>query len=641
MVVNPEGLLVNHQQIPLWSGEIHFWRMAPENWENALEQIKHLGLPIVATYLSWRRHEPQPDIFDFDGRTQSCLNVVKFLELCSRAGLYVHLKPGPWICAEEPAGGYPDWLIKRPEIQALGPNNLAVLGYNPPFQSPIPCLLHPEYLERAERWLTAVDEVIRSYCYPQGPVLLVQLDNEPSLTFHDRMFESDYNLEIVKEGGVYQRWLIQTGRSLDSYPAPRSLKINQWSDLSLYSDWEEFKEWMLNRHIEFLRLVHLKNGLSDILFTTNMNGHEQLSTPNQWIDLQQASGLTGYDYYFIPPFREQDIIDVALAVNYSLAVAPLAWAPEMMAGIWISPGMDEDHPGFEFRDLEFLHFVGLAFGLKGMNFYMAVNRENWESAPIQENGEPGETFSGLRKVLDLRQKLLAFSTLQPERQVAVLFDPQIAREAYITSGTEIELDGYRLGSAYHLFCEVYQKLVHLNYNPAIIDFRVNPQEITRYKAVFVPAAPYLRRELQAQLIEAGRMGVQIIFLEKFPHLDSDFLSQMAFPVESSSIIHIGKGELLAINCSKIESFLKEMNLLPKVQSSDPDVLTIIQRNEFSEVLFVINSGGSPIETTLIFHDLETGRLQDAISQDNPIMIHKHKACLSLLPHSVRVYITQH
>ncbi len=602
--------------------------------------MRRLGLPMVATYLSWRRHEPQPGVFDFDGRTDPRLNVPKFLELCRYLGLYVHIKPGPWICAEEPAGGYPDWLIQIPGIQVLNANEQTVKGYTPPFQSPIPCLLHPEYLRRAERWLTAVDDVIRPYCYPRGPILLIQLDNEPSLTFHDGMFESDYNSAIVGEDGQFQHWLNRTGRSPDSYPPPRSFEVIRWNDLRRYFDWAEYKEWMLASHIEFLRSVHRKNGLSHVLFTSNLNEHEQLSTPNQWVELQRSSGLTGYDYYFIPPFKERDLINVALSANYSLAVAPLAWAPEMMAGIWNSPGVDEEHPGFELKDVEFFHFLGLAFGLKGLNFYMAVNRENWENAPIQENGEPGATYSGVLKILELRQKIPDFNTLQPIREVAMLFDPMIAREAYISSGKEVELEGYQLGSAYRCFCDVYQKLVHLNYNPSLIDLRTNQQELTQYRVVFVPAAPYLSQEIEAQLVEAAQAGVKVVFPGSFPHLGSDFIPRAVLSGESSSIIPMGKGEWRTLKSGTIQEFLGQIHLAPKVQTNDADVLAIMHNNRQTSVIFVVNAGIRPIQASLTFRDLEVGNLQDVFSPSHSAVINHKRACLNLSPHSVSVYLIQ-
>lgn len=640
MDVNREGILVNNQRIPLWSGEVQFWRIDSRNWENALGRVKRLGLPIVATYLSWRRHEPQPNVFDFDGHTDPRLNVPKFLGLCRQLGLYVHLKPGPWICAEEPGGGYPDWLVQIPGIQVLDANDQPVLGYNPPFQSSIPCLLHPEYLKRAKYWLTAVDEVIRPYCYPQGPVLLIQLDNEPSLAFHDRMFESDYNPLIVGDGGQFQIWLDQTGRSRDSYPPPRSLEVAQWSDLRRYFDWAEYKEWMLASHIAFLGSIHRLNGLANVLFTTNLNEHEQLSTPNQWLELQQASGLIGYDYYFVPPFQERDLINVALAANYSQVVAPLVWAPEMMAGIWVTAGVDQIHPGFKLKDVEFFHFLGLAFGLKGMNFYMAVNRENWEDAPIREDGEPGATYAGIQRVLELRQKIPGFDHLQPVREVAMLFDPMIAREAYVSSGKEIQLDGYQLGSAYRLFYDIYQKLVHLNYNPALIDSRTNLRELTQYRVVFIPAAPYLNREVEAHLVEAARAGVKVVFLESFPHLDDEFIPWTIPSGESLSVIPIGNGEWSILQSGNIQEFLKEIHLAPVVKSNDADVLAIIQNDGQVEVLFVVNAGIRAGRVSLAFRDLEVGSLQDVIFPSHSIMIRHNIAILNLSPHSVSVYLIQ-
>ncbi|MER3406199.1 MAG: hypothetical protein C4289_14435, partial [Chloroflexota bacterium] len=110
--VQAGGLRIGDRFVPLLSGEVQFWRLDPAHWAPVLDAVRDAGIPIVATYLSWRRHAPDPERPpDFSGRNDPRLNVTGFLDLCRQQGLWVHLKPGPWICAEEPGGGYPDWLL--------------------------------------------------------------------------------------------------------------------------------------------------------------------------------------------------------------------------------------------------------------------------------------------------------------------------------------------------------------------------------------------------------------------------------------------------------------------------------------------------------------------------------------------------
>ncbi|HEY3558686.1 MAG TPA: beta-galactosidase [Kribbella sp.] len=106
------GLLqVGSTSLPLVAGEIQFWRMEPETWKPAVEAARAAGVTLISTYLSWRRHELSPGLQDFTGWHDPRLDARRFLQVCADAGVFVQLKPGPWICAEEPGGGYPDWLL--------------------------------------------------------------------------------------------------------------------------------------------------------------------------------------------------------------------------------------------------------------------------------------------------------------------------------------------------------------------------------------------------------------------------------------------------------------------------------------------------------------------------------------------------
>jgi beta-galactosidase len=127
-LISGNTLLLKNKKVPLLCGEVQFFRMDPEVWESCLKQVKNLGLPIVSTYLSWYRFSTGPGEYDLEGVTNPRLNVRKFLDLCSKYDLYVTMKPGPWICAEETNGGYPDWLVQNRDLQVLDAQDQPVKG---------------------------------------------------------------------------------------------------------------------------------------------------------------------------------------------------------------------------------------------------------------------------------------------------------------------------------------------------------------------------------------------------------------------------------------------------------------------------------------------------------------------------------
>jgi len=106
-------LFLKGEKIFLFSGEIHFWRIDPQYWEKCLCKLREAGLKIVSTYVSWCRHSISPIENDLIGKTDPRLNLRRFLQLCAKLEIWVHLKPGPWICAEELNGGYPVVITKE------------------------------------------------------------------------------------------------------------------------------------------------------------------------------------------------------------------------------------------------------------------------------------------------------------------------------------------------------------------------------------------------------------------------------------------------------------------------------------------------------------------------------------------------
>ncbi|CAH9079561.1 unnamed protein product [Cuscuta epithymum] len=101
-----KSLIINGQRRILLSGSIHYPRSTPEMWEGLIQKAKDGGLDAIDTYVFWNNHEPSPGNYDFEGRN----DLVRFIKLIHQAGMYVHLRIGPYICGEWKFGGIPVWL---------------------------------------------------------------------------------------------------------------------------------------------------------------------------------------------------------------------------------------------------------------------------------------------------------------------------------------------------------------------------------------------------------------------------------------------------------------------------------------------------------------------------------------------------
>ena len=99
----------------LYSGAVHYFRVPRQYWYDRLMKLKSAGLNGVETYVPWNLHEPRPGQFDFAGD----LDVEHFLALAKEVGLFVLLRPGPYICSEWDWGGLPYWLLQERDYSVI------------------------------------------------------------------------------------------------------------------------------------------------------------------------------------------------------------------------------------------------------------------------------------------------------------------------------------------------------------------------------------------------------------------------------------------------------------------------------------------------------------------------------------------
>ncbi|KKL84597.1 hypothetical protein LCGC14_1963150, partial [marine sediment metagenome] len=118
------SFIVDETRIWLSSGSIHYFRVPRELWRDRLLKAKRAGLNCVQTYVAWNVHEVAPGEWDFSGER----DLREFILQAGELGLYVILRPGPYICAEWDFGGFPPHLTCKSGI-AYRTANAAYMHY--------------------------------------------------------------------------------------------------------------------------------------------------------------------------------------------------------------------------------------------------------------------------------------------------------------------------------------------------------------------------------------------------------------------------------------------------------------------------------------------------------------------------------
>jgi beta-galactosidase len=175
--IQGDQFLLDGEPFQIRSGEIHYNRVPRAYWRDRLTKAKAMGLNTICTYVFWNEHEPEHGKWDFHGNR----DVRAFVELAGELGLWVIVRPGPYVCSEWEWGGFPYWLATIPDIQ--------IRQNNPEF-----LMLSDVYMRQAGKQLA--DLTITK----GGPIILAQVENEYGSFGSDHDYMEAIREQVVRAG---------------------------------------------------------------------------------------------------------------------------------------------------------------------------------------------------------------------------------------------------------------------------------------------------------------------------------------------------------------------------------------------------------------------------------------------------------
>src|SRR5688572_11212889 len=147
--------LLDGKPFQIISGEIHYPRVPREAWKHRMKAAKAMGLNTISTYVFWNIHEPRNDVFDFSGNN----DIAAFVKAAAEEGLWVILRPSPYVCAEWEFGGYPFWLQNEEGLVVRSKETKYLQEYK-------------KYIEQVGKQLAPL-QINRG-----GNILMIQVENE-------------------------------------------------------------------------------------------------------------------------------------------------------------------------------------------------------------------------------------------------------------------------------------------------------------------------------------------------------------------------------------------------------------------------------------------------------------------------------
>jgi beta-galactosidase len=153
--VGQNTFLLDGKPFVVKAAEMHYPRIPRPYWEHRIQMCKALGMNTVCIYVFWNIHEQREGEFDFTDNN----DVAEFCRLCQKNGLFVIVRPGPYVCAEWEMGGLPWWLLKKKDIRLREQD--------------------PYFMERVKLFEQKVGEQLTPLTIQRGgPIIMMQVENE-------------------------------------------------------------------------------------------------------------------------------------------------------------------------------------------------------------------------------------------------------------------------------------------------------------------------------------------------------------------------------------------------------------------------------------------------------------------------------
>ncbi|MHB8434143.1 MAG: amino acid permease [Candidatus Tyrphobacter sp.] len=235
----------------VYGAAFFYERMPRDVWERSLSQYRDiLHINTIDLYVPWNWQEPTQGHLDFTGRTNPRRDLIGVLKIIHRLGFKIVLRPGPVIRNEWRNGGYPAWLLERPEydmplhdvLEGRYPAT-ATLQNQHADAAADEWLHNRTHLRYAARWLHDVLSVVAPYSHD---VIAVALDDDQGAYLDNDTWPAPHWHEYVG-------WLKSTVRGTVGPHVPvfintYEMKVTAASPAWAWGDWYQSDAYRIGEH---------------------------------------------------------------------------------------------------------------------------------------------------------------------------------------------------------------------------------------------------------------------------------------------------------------------------------------------------------------------------------------------------------
>ncbi len=531
--------IIDQKPTFLYGGELHYFRVAKNEWEDRLNKMKAAGLNMVSTYIPWQIHEAKEGDIDFVGKNWPENDLQSFIELVKKSGMLCLVRPGPYVMSELTTDGIPSWLINN------YPEALAMTQEGKPHHTRIFSYMHPTYLEKVKRWYKAVFEILAPYQINLGgPIVMMQLDNEVGM-FQWIVNQGDYSDLTLS---YFLNFLQEKYSSLEEASRILCTPLKKWEDvlplikhldganaLPLHHEYGLFNRQFFKRYLSTLKDMASMYEMN-VPLIVNVHGFDQVDYAKRGLrypiglsqlkDTMEIKGAIMAGDYYIGNLVMDNFTDIIMA---DALTASLQNPDQPLFSAEFQCGFQTEHPILQPTSIDLNSRLCIADGMNGINYYMFVGGFNWHDsglfgknhdwqAPIDIKGHLRPSYHVI-KALGKSINALGEGFLESklDRDVTLGFDPDVYMTEYWVSATKAmkdrlttlrEVGLFGLGRSLSLNNIIYDAL---DLTKATLSVQT--------KTLIVMGMPWMNASVQQKLADYVHQGGTLVLLNEVPTMD--------------------------------------------------------------------------------------------------------------------------
>lgn len=556
--IKDKQIRIDGEPVLILCGEIHYFRLRREDWQDRIRKLKEAGCNAVASYVPWLCHEAVEGSIDLTGSTRPELDLLGFIDLCGENGLYFFLRPGPFIMAEMKNEGIPYWVYdKHPEIIPVSWDGRTAPTRTLDYMA-------PGFLMEAERWYDAVMEGVLPRLQPNGGNIIgIQLDNEigmlswvsnsPDLTENVLREFASWLRDRYEDDVLRSRYPFDMRDDAVSRSAFRS-PLEGYAP-ALHQDLGAYMRLRFARYTAQLRAYAEKSGVRDIPFVINIHGTAggrcftyPVGISQLYMAYTQGPGyLSGSDIYMgnltMDNFQDLYIINGFMDAVH-LPDQPLTSIEfecgDGNYGMTLGGRYDPSAADLKTR-------MCIAQGNRMINYYLFAGGINYRleqrpndgndriaftgerhgfAAPLSPEGELNYTYPKMARTIRSMTAVSSFAAVMNEEHDGVAFafipDYYMTEYRYPGSGIMKEIfDNLEANRSYGAWEIAGRAMLLAGYRFGSADIQNRPIDPKAQPVLVLPSARYMHPDIQQKLADYLKSGGSLLLYGEVPVFDME------------------------------------------------------------------------------------------------------------------------